>query len=43
MDGLYGTSEEEEDILTGKREATPSQRLCAAVRRGERLALQVNV
>lgn len=41
LKAFHGSAKEDEEILSGKAEATERQRLCAGVRGGERMALQV--
>ncbi|CAM9342463.1 unnamed protein product [Ectocarpus sp. 4 AP-2014] len=41
LKAFFGTAKEEEDIVSGKVEASERQRLCAGVRQGERMALQM--
>lgn len=43
LKGFFGTAKEDEDLMSGNVEVTERQRLCASVRRGERVALQVRV
>lgn len=43
LKAFYGSKEDDEEILSGKAEASERQRLCASVRGGERTALQVRV
>lgn len=41
LKAFSGTAKEEQEIVSGKTEASERQRLCAGVRQGERMALQV--
>lgn len=43
LKAFFGTAKEEEDIVSGNTEASERQRLCAGVRQGERMALEVGV
>ncbi|CAM9283596.1 unnamed protein product [Pylaiella littoralis] len=38
---FYGSAKEDEEIISGKAQASERQRLCASVRQGERTALQM--
>ncbi|CAM9930891.1 unnamed protein product [Ascophyllum nodosum] len=41
LNRFYGDARGDEDIMSGKKQATERQRLCASVRRGERTALEM--